>query len=437
MRRTAHYSKAKSAIFPFRLVPLFFGALFINQINADTLDFIYEESSDSIKIVSYIGPTDMGFPMGGALVIPREINNKPVTEIGEVSFVGLRGWVLVPSSVVRIEDQAFRANPSLTAIAFEGNAPTIGLDVFPDNNAAVLTKSVSSGFGETFGNLQVDEFNVDGIIYSNDEGGITIISFPENAFGEIVIPTSIAGQPVTRIGERAFEKQKITSVIIPEGVKHLDFQNKILRSLVLPDSLETAGSWWGNVEKLRCPSWVALRWLGGDVDTLGTWYGISQSVLGKAAKEATRRELISDPEVISEIANEIAGMNPADNEALLQSLVSNDDFMREVARRVSEQNNNNYATQADLETTRQEGLASGINRVTNNPENWNLFTASQIQEMGVGDITLTRQEDGNFVLRFAIEQSNDLDTWTTFSTTAEEITGLPTDKAFVRIRLKD
>jgi hypothetical protein len=78
-----------------------------------------------------------------------------------------------------------------------------------------------------------------------------------------------------------------------------------------------------------------------------------------------------------------------------------------------------------------------INTVTSQPSNWSLFTSAQIQEMAVDDIILTRKENGTFVLNYEIEQSDDLETWTTYSVSADEISGLSANKAFVRIRLED
>ena len=74
--------------------------------------------------------------------------------------------------------------------------------------------------------------------------------------------------------------------------------------------------------------------------------------------------------------------------------------------------------------------------MTSDPNNWNIFTADQIQEMAVGDLVLTRQENGDFVLNFEIQQSDNAKDWTTYSAQAETITGLPVNKAFVRIRTR-
>lgn len=93
------------------------------------------------------------------------------------------------------------------------------------------------------------------------------------------------------------------------------------------------------------------------------------------------------------------------------------------------------ATKSEITTAINEGKASGIARVTASPNDWSLFTTSQIQNMAMGDLVLNRQENGSFVLNYDIEQSTDLQNWTTYAPLSLPLTGLPTDKAFVRIRM--
>jgi hypothetical protein len=79
---------------------------------------------------------------------------------------------------------------------------------------------------------------------------------------------------------------------------------------------------------------------------------------------------------------------------------------------------------------------AGVNSVLSNPNLWTLYTTSQIQNMAVGDLVLSRQVNGGFVLNYDIEQSTDLQTWTPYQALSLPMTNLPTDKAFVRIKAK-
>ena len=94
------------------------------------------------------------------------------------------------------------------------------------------------------------------------------------------------------------------------------------------------------------------------------------------------------------------------------------------------------ATKAELTSALTESRTAGVNSVLSNPNLWTLYTTSQIQNMAVSDLVLTKQVNGSFVLNYDIEQSTDLQTWTPYQALSLPLTGLPTDKAFVRIKAK-
>jgi len=135
---------------------------------------------------------------------------------------------------------------------------------------------------------------------------------------------------------------------------------------------------------------------------------------------------------------------------LVNALANNDAFVTAVANKIKGTSGNYglttqtglssaiepLATKAEITTAINEGKASGIASVTASPNTWSLFTTSQIQNMAVGDLVLTRQVSGGFVLNYDIEQSTDLQTWTTYAPLSLPLTGLPTDKAFVRIKVR-
>ena len=74
--------------------------------------------------------------------------------------------------------------------------------------------------------------------------------------------------------------------------------------------------------------------------------------------------------------------------------------------------------------------------ILNNPNSRGLYTTSQIQNMAFGDLVLSKNPNGSFVLNYDIEQSTDLQNWTTYAPLSTPLTGLPADKAFVRIKAK-
>jgi hypothetical protein len=98
--------------------------------------------------------------------------------------------------------------------------------------------------------------------------------------------------------------------------------------------------------------------------------------------------------------------------------------------------NYGIATKSELTASLTQSRTDGINSVLSNPNLWTLYTTSQIQNMAVGDLVLTKNVGGTFTLNYDIEQSADLQTWTTYAPLSLPLTGLPTDKAFVRIQIK-
>ena len=59
-----------------------------------------------------------------------------------------------------------------------------------------------------------------GFVYREEAGGIEIISYEGNS-EDLIIPASINGKPVTRIGDGAFQNSNIRSVSVPQTVKEI------------------------------------------------------------------------------------------------------------------------------------------------------------------------------------------------------------------------
>ena len=95
------------------------------------------------------------------------------------------------------------------------------------------------------------------------------------------------------------------------------------------------------------------------------------------------------------------------------------------------------ATKASINSLIEEGKLNGIASVRASPNTWSLFTTSQIQNMTIGDLVLTKEVNGQFVLNYDIEQSEDLRIWSPYQAFALPMTNLPTNKAFVRIKAKN
>ena len=79
-------------------------------------------------------------------------------------------------------------------------------------------------------------------------------------------------------------------------------------------------------------------------------------------------------------------------------------------------------------------LNEGINEVISAPNNYNLYTTSQIHNLGLGGIVLDRSSNGELILRYEILQSTDLQNWTPLQSYDLPITNAPSDKMFLRVQ---
>ncbi len=80
--------------------------------------------------------------------------------------------------------------------------------------------------------------------YTTVDGNAAITSVDRTISGDVVIPSTLGGYPVTKIGSNTFYScDDITSVVIPEGVTEIGYASfrdcKSLKSISLPASLES------------------------------------------------------------------------------------------------------------------------------------------------------------------------------------------------------
>lgn len=227
-----------------------------------------------------------------------------LTTIGADAFNGcfrLKN-ISIPAGVTEIGDNAFANCRKLKSVTFNGNAPSVGTGIFSGTTTTVYVPDGISSFGSVPGTWQGQTLErtsggvitgvtsatdgnvtwffrvVDGQaeLYNNGQSCIgngvaqTYTWDKTNAEwvsdGELRIPSTLGGYPVTRIGENAFRDcTALVKVAIPEsivmigdyafrncsGVKTLDipesvksigyhpFENSSLTALALPDSLQS------------------------------------------------------------------------------------------------------------------------------------------------------------------------------------------------------
>ena len=277
--------------------------------------------------------------------------------------------------------------------------------------------------------------------YYIENGGAIITA--STATGAVTIPSVLGGYAVKKVGSGGSifgnYKTSVTSVVFPEGVTHIGmntFQHcSNLTNVTIPSSVVSIASNafqdCSNLTSVSIPFYTTVVELPSNT---GSTY---PQIIPDYTILVGRDDFVNT--LVSKLAN---------------TLANNDAFVTAVANKIKATGGNyGIATQSGLSsaiTTAVEPLATkseltsslaqsrtdGINSVLSNPNLWTLYTTSQIQNMAVGDLVLTRQVGGGFVLNYDIEQSTDLQTWTPYQALSLPLTGLPTDKAFVRIKPK-
>ncbi|MCX6921690.1 MAG: leucine-rich repeat domain-containing protein, partial [Verrucomicrobia bacterium] len=228
--------------------------------------FNYTTNNGTITITGYAGS-------GGAVAIPSTINGLPVTSIGDGAFynggspqpyvltsitipdcvtsIGLYAFawwgslssatlgnglisiadgafadcglttITIPGGVTSIGDVAFAYCGNLTGAYFQGNVPSLGgLSVFQGDNNIVYYWCGTTGWGPTFGGRPTAPWYPPGEMctYTTNNGTITITGYCGPG-GNVTIPNTINGLPVTSIGSNTFHNcWNLTSVTIPDSV---------------------------------------------------------------------------------------------------------------------------------------------------------------------------------------------------------------------------
>jgi hypothetical protein len=262
--------------------------------------------------------------------------------------------------------------------------------------------------------------------YFNDEGAfITIHGYQSG--GELIIPNSINGKPVTKIKSGAFSPSQI--------IQYREVQRYVLIKF------STYG--WDT------DSYVSTSNSGDPV----TYIEIPSSVVqieDNALENCFALTNVSLPQKFTTQIARIGLSGQVATDTLIHTLANNDAFIAAVASKIKATSGNYgistqsgvsntislLATKVELANSLAQSRTDGINSVLSNPNLWTLYTTNQIKNMAIGDLVLTRTNNGQFILNYDIEQSEDLANWTPYAGFAMPLTNLPTDKAFVRIKPK-
>lgn len=181
---------------------------------------------------------------------------------------------LTQGETFQLRLNSYSGNPTNKDLIWSTDNETVatvdenGLVTAVGEGTAVITgTSVGVAPGATEPAFDTCTIHVEGVegdyVYTVTDGNVTI----EDYLGtdtEIVIPSTIAGKPVTEIGPMSFwTDDNMTSVVIPEGVTTIGKQafngNDNLANIKLPSTLKTIGerAFWGTaITELNVPEGV-------------------------------------------------------------------------------------------------------------------------------------------------------------------------------------
>jgi hypothetical protein len=143
-----------------------------------------------------------------------------VASIGDWAFEDCQSLrsITIPSSVTNIGDHAFWFCANLTSVYFQGNAPTSDWTAFWGDSAIVYYLAGTTGWGSTFAGLAASLWDPAAQTAYTAANGAAVITKYTGPGGAYTIPGMIASLPVTTIGDSAFLKSGLTSIVIPSSV---------------------------------------------------------------------------------------------------------------------------------------------------------------------------------------------------------------------------
>ena len=424
---------------------------------AQSGDFTYTATATDVSITGYTGT-------GGVVTIPDTINSLPVTSIGSQAFrlkTSLTS-LTIPNSVTSIAASAFQYCTGLTNLTIGSGVTSIGDYAF-EGCSGLTSLTIGSGVTSIGGYAFQSCRGLTSVTIPNSVTSIgRQVFYNCRGLTSVTIPNS-----VTTIGNNAFQNcTGLTSVTIPNSVSSIGdsaFHSCTgLTSVTIGSGVTSIGG----SAFLTCPNLLTI-YIKGNAPTLGTtvftsnsksnvyyrsgttgwtstYGGLSTVALGLPTITGQPSSVIANPGenaafsviakttfpltlsyqwqrnglVIPSATAESLYLNSIQsaNVGTYTVIISNDigSVSSSVTLTLTQgalytQTQYDSALQAGLNAGMAVGMATGRAQVTDFPNNYGLYSLSQVQALHVGTPLLAKDSaTGKFKLTIGVEKSTNL-----------------------------
>ena len=174
---------------------------------------------------------------GRTLIVPEEVDGRSVVAIGDKAFAGLKAEsVIVPGNIGSVGTNAFSNCTSLVQVDFEGEPPSgLGAAGFPPTTLVRYNDAYEDAWVKALADAGLTNASsyhpLMGLDWEYEycDGGVRIsgirdLWYHDYELGEVRIPSSFNGWPVTEVGGgiwgfSEYDNDFITAVTIPDGVQ--------------------------------------------------------------------------------------------------------------------------------------------------------------------------------------------------------------------------
>jgi len=439
------------------LTALILASAFQTALGETWGDYTYTVADGKVTITSYDG-------MGGQINVPARINDLPVVGFGSafsgtaitgitfpssvtsIAFGAFSGCsqltsIVIPETVLSIEANAFLGCTLLTTVTLPSGLSRIGDFLFQNCwslSAVTIPSMVTTIGGGAF-------FNCKNLSNITIPSGVTDIGGSTFAYCEKLKEVYFQGNaPIKGAGVFAFSTPTVyyLSGTTGWGANFAGRPTALTGTFSLSLQYDSSK---GSVELSPSQAFyssgagVTVKAIAKQGYVFGGWSGEYEYGTVSSGIVLENFQVLHETTVIMN-SNKTVGVtflqdnNDSDSDGLTnfqESIVYNSNPYQ------ADSNSDGYndGQAVSLGYSPSINFSALISHLQSHPPT-GLYTTSQIHNLTLGDLVLTRDVNGGFNLKYDIEQSSDLQSWLPYESFNLPLTNLPPDKAFIRIKAK-